>query len=124
MDATLVVGVVVAVGGRWGGGREAHEIPGRGEEDEYRGGRKVQGGLDELSAGRRKRRAVAVASGPGTGSQGRGASSGAAGDGNGRGLDGCTADAPPVALRRGRSLLPPLVDCHVPVDGDGSDVGD
>ena len=77
-----------------------------------------------LSAGGRKRRAVAVASGPGTGFQGRGASSGAAGDGDGRGLDGCTADSPPVAFRRGRSLLPPLVDCRVSVDGDGSNGGD
>ena len=61
---------------------------------------------------------------PGAGSRGRGASLGAAGDGDGRGLDDCVADAPPVAFWRGGSFLPPLVDCRVPVDGDGSDDGD
>ena len=44
-------------------------------------------------------------------SRGRGASSDVAGDGDGRGLDDRVADAP----------LPPLVDCRIPVDGDGSD---
>ena len=47
-------------------------------------------------------------------------SSGAAGDGDGRGLDEHAADAPPSRFR-GESLLPPLVDCRVPVDGDSTD---
>ncbi len=38
-------------GGVGGGGREARGIPGRGEEDEYRG-RKVQDGVDEAQRGR------------------------------------------------------------------------
>ena len=66
VDASLIIGVVVAVGGRRGeGGREACGIPGRGEEDEYQD-RKVQGRLDETQRGREERRAVAVASGPET----------------------------------------------------------
>ena len=40
--------------------------------------------------------------------------------GTGRLHGGC----PPVAFRRGRSLFPPIVDCRVPADGDGSDGGD
>jgi hypothetical protein len=52
IDAALVVNIVVAIGGRRGGARrkEAHGIPGRGEEDEYRG-RKVQCGVDEAQCG-------------------------------------------------------------------------
>ncbi len=41
------------------------------------------------------------------------------GDGDGRGLDDSTADASPIAFRRGGSLLPPPVDHHGPIDGDG-----
>ncbi len=81
-------------------------------------------GWTRLSAGGRKRMVAAVAAGPRTGSRGQGASLGTAGDGDGRGLDDRVADAPPVTFRRGGSLLPPLVDCHVLVDGDGSDGGD
>jgi len=103
----LVVGVVVAVRGRRGGGREARRISGRGEEDVYPG-RKVQGGLDEAQHGREERRAVAVASGPEAGSQGRGASSGAASDGDGRGLVGCAADAPPSCFGEGGISSRPL----------------
>ena len=81
-------------------------------------------GWTRLSTGgrKRKRRVAAVAAAPRTGSRGRVASSGAAGDGDGRGLD--DPRCPPVAFRRGGSLLLPLVDCRVPVDGDGSDGGD
>ncbi len=64
-----------------------------------------------------------MAAGPGTGSWGQGASSGAAGGGDGPGLDDRVAMPPRHVLERG-SLLPPLVDCRVPVDGDGSDGGD
>jgi hypothetical protein len=49
-----------------GGGREARGIPGRGEEDEYRG-RKVQGGVDEAQRGRQQWRL-----GPGRGPGGWG----------------------------------------------------
>jgi hypothetical protein len=53
-----------------------------------------------------------------------GASSGVAGDGGDRGPDDRAADAPPVAFRRGGSLLPPPVNCLGPVYGDGSNGGD
>ena len=99
-----------------GGGREARGIPGRGEENEYRG-RKVQGGggggrgsARAGGRGGRQRRRL------GRRSRGRGTSSGVVGDGDGRGLDDRTADAPPLCFRGG-SLLPPLV--NIPVDGDG-----
>ena len=49
-----------------------------------------------------------MASGPETGSQGQGASSGAADDGDGRGLDGCTADAPPSSFGEGGLSSRPL----------------
>ena len=106
-DAALVVGIVVAVGGRQGRGREGSRSPGRGEEDEYQD-RKVQGRLDETQRGREERRAVAVASGPETESQGRGASLGVAGDSDGRGLDGCAADAPPSRFGEGGLSSRPL----------------
>ena len=95
-------------GGDGGGGRDARGIPGRGEEDEYRG-RKVQGRLDEAQRGWEERRAVAVASGPEMGSQGRGGSSGVAGDGDGRGLDSCAADAPPSCFGEGGLSSCPLL---------------
>ena len=57
-----------------------------------------------------------MAAGPGMGSRGQGASLGAAGDGDGQGLDDRVADAPPSRFREGGSLLPPLVDCRVPID--------
>jgi hypothetical protein len=78
---------------------EAHR--GREEEEGGSGGgwarEGVPGAGDELGRGGRRRW-------PGTG----------------RLRGGC----PPVAFRRGGSLLPPLVDCRLPVDGDGSDGGD
>ena len=79
-----------------------------------------------LSAGGRKRGAAALVAGICTGSQGWGASSGVVGDGegDGRGPDNRAADAPPIAFRRGGSLLPPPVDRCRPVDGDGSNGGD
>ena len=45
-------------------------------------------------------------------------------DGDGRRPDGRAADAPPIAFRKGGSLLPPPVNRHGPVDGDGSNGGD
>ena len=75
-----------------GGGREARGIPGRGEENEYRG-QKVQGG--------RKRRAAASAAGPPV--PGAGDELGRGGrrrwPGTGRPRCGC----PPVVFQRGFS---------------------
>jgi len=120
---SLVIGVIVAVWGRRGGNREARGIPGRGEEDRYQG-RKVQGGVDEAQRGREEEE------GGSGGGWARDGVPGAGGElrrggrrrwpGTGQPRGGC----PPVAFRRGGSLLPPLIDCRVPVDGDGSDCGD
>ena len=107
-----------------GGGREACKIPGRGEEDKYRGGRKVQGRLDEAQRGREEEEGGSHRVWARDGVPRVGGKLGSGGQrrwpGNGRLHGGC----PPVAFRRGRSLLPPLVDCRVPVDNNGSDGGD
>ena len=95
------------VEGRWGGGKEAHRIPGRGEEDEYRG-RKVQGGVDEAQRGREEEEGESVGSPAWDGVPG--ASSGAVGDGDGRGPDDCAADAPPSRFGEGGlSSRPPSI---------------
>ena len=76
-------------GGGGGGGREARGIPGRGEEDEYRG-RKVQGGVDEAQRGREEEEGSSVggwATGPGGGGTGR-----------------PRCECPPVAFRVGGGL--------------------
>ncbi len=103
IDAAPVVSVIVSVGGEGGGGgEEACGIPGRGEENEYRG-RKVQGGVevDEAHHGRRKRMAAALAAGPPV--PGAGDELGHGGQrrwpGTGRPLCGC----PPVTFLRGVS---------------------
>ncbi len=49
-DVDWVAGLLSSSGDRSMGGKEAHGIPGRGEEDEYRG-RKVQGRVDEAQCG-------------------------------------------------------------------------
>ena len=110
-------------GGDRGGGREARGIPGRGEEDGYRG-RKVQGGVGEAQRGQEEEEG---GSGGGWARDGVPGAGGELGRGGrrrwprtGRPRGGC----PSVAFRRGGSLLPPLVDCRVPVDDDGSDGGD
>jgi hypothetical protein len=85
-----------------GGGEEACGIPGRGEENEYRG-RKVQGGVevDEAPHGGRKRMVAASAAGPPV--PGAGDELGCGGrrrwPGTGRPLCGC----PPVTFQRGVS---------------------
>ena len=80
---------------------------------------RYKAGWMRLSTGGRKRRAAAVAAGPGTGGElRRGGRQRWPGTGRPRG--GC----PPVTFWRGVSLLLPLVDCRVPIDGDGSDAGD
>ena len=111
-------------GGDRGGGREARKIPGRGEEDEYRGGRKVQGGLDEAQCRQEEEEGGSGGIWARDGVPRAGGELGSGGrqrwPGTGRLHSGC----PPVVFRRGRSLLPPFVDCSVPVDGDGSDGGD
>jgi len=85
---------------------------------------RYKAGWMRLSAGGRKRGAVALVAGTRRGSKGWGASSGVAGDNDGGGPDDRAADAPFVTFRRGGSLLPPPVDHHGPVDGDGSNSGD
>jgi len=85
---------------------------------------RYKAGWMRLSVGGRKRGAAALVAGTRAGSQGWGACSGVAGDGDGRGPDDCAADAPPVAFRRGGSLLPPHVDRRGLMDGDGSSGGD
>ena len=78
-----------------------------------------------FSAGGRKRRAAALAAETGMGSRGRGASSGAADNGDNREPDYRSVDATLSRFGGGRgSLLPPYVNCHGPVDDDGSDRGD
>ena len=78
-----------------------------------------------LSAGARKRRAAALAAGTGMGSRGRGASLGVSDNGDGGGPVYCLVDATLLRFGGGRgSLLPPLINCCGPVDGDGSDHGD
>ena len=71
---------------------------------------RYKAGWMRLGAGGRKRGAAALVAGTHTvsQSQGWGVSSGVAGDGDGWGpADDRTADAPPIAFRRGGSLLPP-----------------
>jgi len=85
---------------------------------------RYKAGWMRLSAGGRKRGAAALVAGTRTGSQGWGVSSGVAGDGGGRGTDDRVTDAPPVAFRRGGSILPPPVNRRGPVDGDGKNGGD
>ena len=102
-----------------GGGREARGIPGRGEENEYRG-QKVQGGVevDEAQHGREEEEGSSVggwAAGPGGGGRARAwRATAMAGDWT------TTLRMPPPSRFRGGSLLPPLV--NVPVNGDGSTV--
>ena len=75
--------------------------------------------------GRGKRRVAALAAGTETRSQGRGASLRTVGNGNSRGPDNCSVDATPLRFGEGGgALLPPLVDCRIPVDGDGLYHGD
>jgi hypothetical protein len=83
---------------------------------------RYKAGWMRLSVGGSKRRAAAFVAGIHTGSLGWGASLGVVGDGDGdgRGPDDRAADAPPVAFRRGGSLLPPSVNRHGPVDGNGT----
>jgi hypothetical protein len=70
---------------------------------------RYKAGWTRLSAGERKRRAAAVAAGPGTGFRG----------------DWKTVwRMPPRHVLERGALLPPLVDCRVPIDGDGSNGGD
>ena len=111
-NAALVVSIVVAIGGRQGGGEKASGSPdSRGEEDKYRGW-KVQGGVDEAqrmqeeeegeSVGGRDRNGV-----PRAGGGGRARS---AGDGDAWwGPDDRAADAPPSRFGEGGSLLLPPV---------------
>ncbi len=121
VDAALVVGVIVAVGGRWrgGAGRLAEFLAGVRRTSIEAGRYKAGWRWTRLSTaggrGWRQRRRL------GRRSRGRGTSSGVAGDGDGRELDedDHSADVPPSRFRGG-SLLPPLV--NVPVDGDGSTV--
>ncbi len=76
-----------------GGGREACGIPGRGEEDKYRG-RKVQGGVDKAQHRREEEEG--------------GSGGGWAQDGVTGGLEDRVADAPPVAFWRGALSSRPL----------------
>ena len=110
-------------GGDGGGGREARRIPGWGEEDKYRG-RNVQGGVDEAQRGQDEEEGSSGGGWAWDGVPGAGGKLGRGGrrrwPGTGRPRGGC----PPIAFWRGGSLLPPLVDCRVPIVGDGSDGGD
>ena len=128
VNAAPVAGIVVAVGGgRGGGGRLTEFLAGvRRTSIETK---RYKAGWTRLSAGGRKRRAAASAAGPpvpGAGGKlGRGRRHATGGirrpvaqwPGTGRRGGGC----PPVAFLRGGSLLPPLVNRHVPIDGGGLD---
>jgi hypothetical protein len=121
----LVGGVVVAVGGRGRGGaakRLVGYLAGV-RRTKIEAGR-YKAGWMRLSAGGRKRGVAALVAGTRKGSQGWGASSGVAGDGDGRGPDTARGRYPPVAFRTGGYLLPPPIERHRPVDGDGSNGGD
>ena len=126
VNAALIVGVIVAVGGGGGVGRrgEARGTPGGGEEfDDW--DRKIGWGGRGSVRGGRKRRAAASAVGTGMGSRGQGASSGVADDGDGRGPDDRSEDATLLCFGGGRgSLLPPPINCRGPVDGNCLDRGD
>jgi hypothetical protein len=78
-------------------------------------------GWTRLNVGGRRRRVAVLAVETRTGSQGRGASLGVVGDSDGWGPDDRTADAPPIAFRKGGVFLPPPVDRRGPVDGNDSD---
>ena len=94
-----------------GGGKEARGIPGRGEEDVYRG-RKVQGGVDKAHHGREEEEGESVGGRARDGVPG--ASSGTAGDGDGRGPDEHAADAPPLRFGEGGlSSRPPLIIAYL-----------
>jgi hypothetical protein len=102
-----------------GGGREAHGIPGRGEEDDYRG-RKVQGGVDEAQRGREEEEG---GSGGGWARDGVPGAGGELGRGGrrwpGRGLDDwMTARRMPPCRVSERGVSPPNT-CRSsrPVDG-------
>ena len=93
------------LGGDRGG--EAHRVPGRGEEDEYRG-RKVQGGVDEAQHGWDEEEGGSVsgwADGPGGGGRAR-----AAGNSDGRELYNRALDAPPSHIGEGG-----LSSCHLSI---------
>ena len=78
-------------------------------------------GWTRVNVGGRRRRVAVLAVETRTGSQGRGASLGVVGDSDGWGPDDRTADAPPIAFRKGGVFLPPPVDRRGPVDGNDSD---
>jgi hypothetical protein len=105
--SVLVVGGTPPSGGDGGGGKEARGIPGRGEEDKYRG-RKVQGGVDEAQRGREEEEGKSVGGRAWDGVPG--ASSGAVDDGDGQGPDDRATDAPPSRFGEGSlSSLPSLI---------------
>jgi hypothetical protein len=103
-----------------GGGEEACIIPGGGEEDEDRG-REVHGGVDEAQRRREEEEGGSVGGRDPDRVPGAGASLGVVGDSDGWGPDDRTADAPPIAFRKGGVFLPPPVDRRGPVDGNDSD---
>jgi hypothetical protein len=111
IDAALVVGVFVAVGGRQGGGRVARGIPGRGEEEKYRG-RKVQGGVEEAQRGQEEEEGGSGGGWARDGVPGAGGELGRGGHrwpGTGR-LDDRAADAPPSRFKEGG-----LSSCHLSI---------
>ena len=124
-DAVLVGGVVVAVGGRGRGGavRRLVGFLAGVRRTKIEAGR-YKAGWMRLSAGGRKRGVAALVAGTRRGPRGGGRAR--AWRATATAGDRTTARGryPPVAFRTGGYLLPPPVDRHKPVDGDGSNGGD
>ena len=101
-------------GGDGGGGNEAHGIPGRGEEDKYRGW-KVQCRVDEAQCGWEEEEGESIGSRTRDMVPGAGCKLVAAGNGDGRGPGDHAADAPPSHFGEGcLSSRPPLTVVYYP----------
>jgi hypothetical protein len=97
-----------------GGGNEAHGIPGRGEEDKYRGW-KVQCRVDEVQCGWEEEEGESIGSRTRDMVPGAGCKLVAAGNGDGRGPGDRAADAPPSHFGEGGlSSRPPLTVVYYP----------
>ena len=97
-----------------GGGNEAHGIPGRGEEDKYRGW-KVQCRVDEAQCGWEEEEGESIGSRTRDMVPGAGCKLVAAGNGDGRGPGDHAADAPPSHFGEGcLSSRPPLTVVYYP----------
>ena len=122
VNAVLVVGVVVAVGGEGGAERRLAELLARVRSMMIGAGR--WGGVDEDQREQEEEVGGSVGGRDRGGVPGAGSELGGADDGDGRGPDSRSVDATLSRFGGGRgSLLLPPVNCRGPVDGDGLDRG-